>query len=84
MNIDQTEWDRYKKKIDSIHNFLFEDGTDKRSVQTDMELFRMLIHRFSSFRFFLGVFVGLLTVGVPAVYGLMKLVELIKDYWKGG
>lgn len=84
MEIDQQEWEDYKSKIDELYDFIFQPGIDGRSAENDMRLIRLLIHRFSSAKFFIGLIAGVLTIGVPAIYGLIKLFELVRKYFKGG
>lgn len=82
-DINSQEWDEYKKKVDRLNDFLFKESLDGRSAQGDMQFIRVLIHRFSSAKFFLGLFVGLLSIGVPTIYGTIKLFEYIRMLIKG-
>jgi hypothetical protein len=84
MSISKEEWNRYKTKIDRLDDYFFEEGLDGRSGEADLQLLRLVIHRFRSAKFFLGIMIGILTVGVPAIYGVIKLVEIIRAYLKGG
>lgn len=83
MDINSEEWEDYKNKVDTLYDAMFKESLDGRTGKGDMRLVRMLIHRFSSAKFFLGIFVGLLTVGVPAVYGVFKLTEFLIKILKG-
>lgn len=83
MDLNSEEWEEYKKKVDRLNEFLFKESLDGRSAKGDMQFIRVLIHRFSSAKFFLGIFVGLLTLGVPAMYGIFKLIELLTKLFKG-
>lgn len=84
MSIEASEWQEYKEKTDELYAFLFKEGVDGRSGESDMRLIRVLIHRFRSAKFFLGMIIGVLTVGVPAIYGIFKLIELIRTLFKAG
>lgn len=71
-------------RVAEMENLLFDDdNTSQRSVYDDLVLLRLIYNRFKSAKFFIGLLVGFLTIIVPAVYGVVKLVSLIRQIWKG-
>lgn len=68
-----------KEKVDRIYRLLFdEDNPDQRSIYDDLVLLRLIYNRLKSAKFIIGVLVGMLTVGAPAIFGIFKLIMLIK------
>lgn len=69
--------------IKDIHEFLFEeDEITGRRVVDDIRLVRKLNNNFSGFSAALGFIVGLFTVGVPIILGMIKIWEMATKYFR--
>lgn len=67
--------------VKDIHEFLFEeDDVTGRRVVDDISLVRRLNNNFSGFSAALGFIIGLFTVGIPIVLGLLKMWEILSKY----
>jgi hypothetical protein len=77
--MNEQEFNEVKEKAEKAYEILFEQkGTADRTVYDDLVLLRLVYNRFKSAKFFVGLLVGVLTVGMPAIWGVIKLIAYIK------
>lgn len=68
-------------KLEEMYDLIHEEGVEGRRVIDDLKLFRTLYNRFSGFKTAMGFMIGVFTVGIPIILGLVKLYSIIKGFF---